>query len=101
VVEVIWTEPALNDLDQIAEFIAIENPKAASDLVVSVFEKVDRLLTFPDSGRKVPELPQFWYREVIVNPCRVIYRQENETLYVVHVVRQERKIRLHLIETRE
>ena len=28
--EVIWTEPALTDLDAIADYIALENPEAAN-----------------------------------------------------------------------
>ena len=35
--KVIWTEPALSDLDAIADYIALDNPKAAHDLVQRVF----------------------------------------------------------------
>ena len=31
--EVIWTEPAIQELDAIAEYIALDNPVAASHLV--------------------------------------------------------------------
>ena len=31
--ELIWTEPALSDLDIIADYIALDNPEAARDLV--------------------------------------------------------------------
>ena len=31
--EVIWAEPALNDLDAIADYIALDNPEAARRLV--------------------------------------------------------------------
>ena len=30
--ELIWTEPALSDLDTIADYIALDNPDAARDL---------------------------------------------------------------------
>lgn len=33
--EIIWTEPALNDLDDIAEYIALSNVEAARQLVTS------------------------------------------------------------------
>lgn len=36
--EIIWTEPALMDLDAIADYIALEDPLAASKLVKRVFE---------------------------------------------------------------
>ena len=49
--EVIWTEPALQELNEIAEYIALDNPAAASRLVEEVFDKIDRLEDFPQSGR--------------------------------------------------
>ena len=45
--EVIWAEPALNDLDAIADYIALANPEAARRLVQRTFEpeKLDSHLT--------------------------------------------------------
>jgi len=31
--KIVWTEPALNDLDAIADYIALDNPHAARELV--------------------------------------------------------------------
>ena len=42
--QVIWAEPALNDLDAIADYIALENPTAASKLVQRIFRHVDQLM---------------------------------------------------------
>ena len=69
--EVIWTEPALQELSAIAEYIALDNPTAASRLVEEVFDKTDRLEGFPQSGRIPPELPNSVYREVgcFVHTC--------------------------------
>ena len=64
--QVIWTEPALYDLEEIAEYIALDNVSAASMLVKNVFSTVDRLEQFPKSGRKPPELKKSRYREIIV-----------------------------------
>ncbi|GIB10848.1 Toxin RelE4 [Vibrio cholerae] len=69
--EIVWTEPALSDLNDIAEYIALENVVAAKQLVQTVFTKVERLADFPESGRIPPELEHLNYREVVVNPCRV------------------------------
>jgi toxin ParE1/3/4 len=94
--QVIWTEPALDNLDDIAEYIAFHNPPAARKLVKSVFQKVDRLEKFPSSGRKPPELQSLGYREIVVNPCRIFYRVENDTVYILHVMRQEQQLRLYM-----
>ncbi len=37
--EMIWTEPALHELDALAEYVALDNPEAASHLVEKVFDK--------------------------------------------------------------
>ena len=54
--QIIWTEPALEDLNKIAEFIALDNIPAANKLVQKVFLNIERLERFPESGRKPPEL---------------------------------------------
>jgi len=95
--EIIWSEPALDDLEKIADYITLSNPFAASKLVQRVFAVVDLLVEFPESGREPVELEGFNYREVVVNPCRVFYRIEGETIYIVHVFRQEQDVRRYIL----
>lgn len=94
--EVVWTEPALDQLNDLAEYIALDNPDAASRLVERVFEGTERLTDFPDSGRCPPELPDSVYRELIIAPCRVFYRSEGENVYILYVLRQEQEARRYL-----
>lgn len=98
--QIIWTEPALNDLDIIAEYIALDKPSAAKKLVGNVFTKVERLENFPKSGRKPPELNESRYREVIVPPCRVFYRIEEENIFILYVMRNEKRLRKFILEAR-
>ena len=88
-----WASPALDDLDEIAAWIAQDSPSAAASLVQTIFAAVERLRRFPDSGRWLPDLSSRIYRELIVAPCRIIYRREGRGLLVVHVVRGERRLR--------
>ena len=97
--QIIWTEPALENLNDLAEYIAVSNPQAAKQLVQKVFDKVERLEQFPDSGRIPVEISTLNYRELIVNPCRVFYKVENESVYILHVLRQERDLRKFLLST--
>ena len=96
----IWAEPALTDLDEIAEYIAIDDRTAAIRFVGRVFDTVDRLKQFPDSGRRPAELPETRYREVVVPPCRVFYCVEGGTVSILYVMRSERLFRTHLLEGR-
>ncbi len=97
--EVIWTEPALQELDAIAEYIALDNPVAASNLVQEVFDKTERLEDFPQSGRVPPELPDSVYRELVVPPCRIFYREDEGRVLILHVMRDERQLRVYMLES--
>lgn len=91
--EITWTEPALADLDAIADFIALENPEAASQLVVRVFERVEQLVAHPDSGSRPPELGRSRYRQLVEPPCRIFYRHDGRQVFILHVMRSERILR--------
>jgi toxin ParE1/3/4 len=97
----IWTEPALVDLDAVAEYIALDKPAAASRFVQKVLDATKRLEAHPHSGKRPPELKQTQYREIIVPPCRIFYRIESDTVYILYVMRSERLLREHLLERRE
>mgnify|MGYP001554648177 FL=1 len=99
--EIIWTEPAIENLNDIAEYIAVNNVFAAQKMVKKVYSAVNRLESFPESGRIPQEIPEFGYREVIINPCRVLYKVENNIIFILHVVRQEREIRNYIINETE
>ena len=96
--EVIWTEPALQELDYIAEYIALDNVVAASALVEELFDKSERLERFPQSGRIPPELPNSIYREVVVPPCRIFYREEGDHVFILYVMRDEQQFRVYMLE---
>ena len=99
--DLIWTEPALLDLDEVAEYIALDNPMAASNYVQRVFERTDRLTIYPNSGKRPKELPRTPYREIVVPPCRIFYRVEKDTAYILHVMRAERLLQSFLLDRRD
>ena len=96
----IWTEPALLDLDEIAEYIALDNIAAAKKLVQTIFKKTERLEHHPLSGRKPPELNASSYREIIVGPCRIFYRIDADAIFIVYIMRSEHKLRCYLLDER-
>ena len=96
--EIIWTNPALEDLNDIAEYIALSNLLSAKKLVAKIFAKVERLKEFPESGKTPIELSNLNYREVIVNPCRIFYKIDNEKVFILHIMRQELDLRKFLLQ---
>lgn len=99
--EVIWTEPALSDLDAIADYIALENPDAARALVQRVFHHVDQLIDHPRSGSKLPELRGWRFRQIVEPPCRVFYREDSSRVFILHVMRAERLLRPGVLRSRD
>lgn len=99
--QVVWTEPALNEMDEIAEYIAINNFQAAQRFIQAIFKRVDQLKNHSKSGREVPELPKnSIYREVVVEPCRVFYRIEGTKIIIIYVMRSERVLRNFILKDR-
>jgi len=91
--EIVWSEPALHDLDAIADYIAVENPAAAAALVERVFEHVEQLADHPESGSRPRELGRSRYRQLVEPPCRIFYRHDGERVIIVHVMRSKRRLR--------
>ena len=97
----IWTEPALRDLETIAEYIALDKPDAAKRYVQKVFAVVDRLSHFPKSGSIPPEISDLPYRQVVVPPCRVFYRYDKEYVFIIFVMRSEQNLLRHALIERD
>ena len=91
--EIVWSEPALADLDAIADYIALENPVAASELIKRVFGHIEQLVDHPESGSRPQELGKSRYRQIVEPPCRVLYRYDGHKVFILHVMRSERLLR--------
>ena len=91
--EIVWSEPALSDLDAIADYIALESPVAASELVKRIFGHVHQLVDHPESGSQPQELGRSRYRQIVEPPCRVFYRYDGHKVFMLHVIRSERLLR--------
>ncbi|RKZ07273.1 type II toxin-antitoxin system RelE/ParE family toxin [Candidatus Fermentibacteria bacterium] len=97
----VWTEPALHDLNEIAEYIALDNFDAARKLIRKVFKTIEKLEDFPKSGRCPPELNGTQYREIVCSPCRIFYRLESDNIFILYVMRGERELQKFLLEERK
>ena len=98
--EVVWTEPSLSDLEAIADYIALEDPIAASELVRRVFDHVEQLEGHPESGSRPPELGRSRYRQIVEPPCRVFYRFDGQKVFILYVMRSERLLRKRQLSSR-
>jgi plasmid stabilization system protein ParE len=99
--EVSWTEVAIRDLERIIEFLK-ERDIARAGKVLDALEKAALTLgVLPMRGRIVPEL-RSWdvstYRELLVDPYRLIYRTDEERVWVVAVIDGRRDLESVLLE---
>ena len=91
--EIIWSEPALGDLDAIADYIALENPVVASALIKRIFGHVEQLVDHPESGSRPQDLGRSRYRQIVEPPCRVFHRYDGHKVFILYVMRSERLLR--------
>ena len=92
--QVVWSESALQDLDQVADYISLDNPEAANKLVKEVFKRVDLLEQFPEMCPVPHDLPHSRYRHLIVGPLRIFHRINDNIVFIVYVMRTERNLAL-------
>ena len=90
--KVIWTLQAIEDLTRIRDYIRTDSFQYADLVVAEVFAAVDRLQSFPESGRLVPERPGSGLREVLWRSYRIVYNYESahDRTSVLLVFRSER-----------
>ncbi len=76
--KVTWSFQALEDVNDIAEYLAQNSSRYASHIVELIFEKTELLKSFPELGRIVPESNIKSIRELIVKKYRIIYVLSNK-----------------------
>lgn len=93
--EVLWTKNAEYDLQLIIEYIKLDSISIAKDIFCGIKAECENLYYFPERKRVVPELAQIGiskYREVIYKRWRVIFKIENEKVYILLVVDSSRNL---------
>ena len=76
---------AAERMDDLYEYIAVDNKLAAGKVVERIFKKVESLAKNPERGRKVPETNREEIREVFEGEYRIIYRIESKRVSVLTI----------------
>jgi addiction module RelE/StbE family toxin len=77
-VEIKWTNFAIENLKEIGDHIEKDSLKYAEIVVNSLFDSTEILEQYPLSGRVVPEFNDNNIRELIRGSYRIVYRILNE-----------------------
>ena len=91
---IVWTDPAVSDLDSIHAYIARDAQIYADAVMLEIFEAVERLMHFPLSGRVVPELLDVDTREIMAGNYRVIYEAKEDVVSILTVLHGARQFPL-------
>lgn len=83
--KLIWSPLAVEQVRDIASYIALDKPSAAVQWAEKIFDSVERLKEFPDSGRIVPEINRNEIREIVLGNYRVIYKTKPKEILVLVV----------------
>ena len=89
-----FTPKAIEDIDNLAEYIAFQSPHYAQKLVQSIFKEVDILKSFPYIGRVVPEIDEQEVREIFYQKYRIVYHIiDHSTIHIVTVQHGARDVK--------
>jgi plasmid stabilization system protein ParE len=80
-----WSIAALDDIEQIAEYISSRNPGYGAVFVRKLVAAVEALSDFPRRGRQVPELSSEDFRELVFQNYRIVYRLIGQRIVVLGV----------------
>ena len=69
-------------------------------MVKRVIDHVGQLAEHPESGSRPQELKRSRYRQIVEPPCRVFYRFDGQTVFILHVMRSERLLRKSKLASR-
>lgn len=84
-VEIIWAPKALDDLEALVEYIARDAPITARRFAQKLISRVDILTSHPHLGSLLPEDDTQTYRELLHGNYRLIYRVEDQRVFIVAV----------------
>jgi toxin ParE1/3/4 len=79
---------AYKDLDEIFDYILLDNPTAAESMLNKIMTSLHRLEDFPNSGTKLinESLKYYNFRMVIIEPYVAFYRLIDRTVYIYRIL---------------
>ncbi|WP_095149160.1 type II toxin-antitoxin system RelE/ParE family toxin [Pseudomonas sp. Irchel s3a18] len=84
-----WLRTALKNIDDEATYLALENPKTATDFVKAIFASVEQLSRFPAMGRE-GRLPGTREWVLPAPPYLIPYRVRQGRLQILRVFHTRR-----------
>ncbi len=88
-----WSIRSRTDLRELKNYISQDSPHYARRFIARIIDNVEKLVDFPDIGRKVPEAEdRDDVRELIFQGYRIIYLYQDDFIYIVTVMHGSRDL---------
>ena len=85
--KLIWTESAADDLGAIVRYISTESSaEIGRKIGFGIYDRVQILETFPESGSTLPEKNDFRWRKLIYRSWKIAYRIDFD-FHIVYIAR--------------
>ncbi len=93
-VEIKFTDRALKDISETAEYISLNSHQFARKFTSSIIEKVQMLQSFPKIGRVVDEFGIEEIREIFYQQYRIVYHIiSDDEIHILTVQHSSRNLR--------
>jgi toxin ParE1/3/4 len=89
--EIVWTDPAWEDLTAAAEYIARDSEAYAAAFVQEMNDAASSLSEMAERGQIVPEFGDASIRELLVRPYRLVYHLNARRVTILAVIHGARR----------
>ena len=96
----VWSEEAIEDIIDIAEYIARDSENYAKAVATRLYSEPEKLVSFPNLGTVAPEFTDTNIRELFIYSYRLIYKIEFERILIAAVIHGSRKLEGSSLTTR-
>src|SRR5687768_13646945 len=90
------SETAYTDLESIEAYISQDSPTIARNFISLIFDRIERLVKYAESGKVVREFNNDSIRELLLKKYRIIYQIiSEEEVVVLRIVHSSRLLDLN------
>jgi len=90
---IVWSDPAVDDLEAAVSFIAKDSDAYARSLAQLAVDAAESLRRFPNRGHRLPDPRLARFRELIIGSYRLVYLVEKKRVLIVAVLHGHRALR--------
>jgi addiction module RelE/StbE family toxin len=90
---IVWSDPAVDDLEAAVTFIAKDSDAYARSLAQLAVDAAESLRKFPNRGHRLPDPKLARFRELTIGSYRLVYLVEKKRVLIVAVLHGHRALR--------